>query len=201
MHTSSFERWYLGYLALLPAVGAVTLFSVITLPEWSRFIGFMLGAAGVAIYLATTTSYTVVPISKLQRATLVLSGPLWALVSVFLFHGTLPDFIISTALIQIGVACGSVLLTVVTHAPTKNDKLKGLVATLLPLFGTLLLAALYVSSLWQAVVLLGAVLQGSVLQKITVTKDVVLRQSPKIILFGLLTWVAAYIFGNAYFGG
>lgn len=200
----TFENIYLGYLSLLPAIGTFVFLQSVAIPGWLRLVVFVLGTAGVAIYLATLGSYTRFPKALWKRALLIVDGPFWVMMSLLFWHFSLSDIISRTFFVDVGSASLAVLIAVVVAAPTREDRRKGIIATVLPLLAILICMVIFMqardSSVWQTLFLFAGVVQSGVTQATLVKQDRVQRNAEGFILFGLLSWTVFYIAGNALFG-
>lgn len=200
----AFEVFYLIYLAAMPAVGTVFLLQRIYLPEWSRFWIFLLGVAAVGLYLATISSFTTIPKSWWKRLLFLLDGPLIAVGLVFYLNGSFIDLLMNMFFIDVGGAVLGIFITVIRKAPTKEDRIKGMIASGIPflfMLGSLFLYSLKdpeFSWLQLGILLLGLGHTGFIQSHIFEDAKNVVRECLQIIILGVVLWLAGYIFGCVF---
>lgn len=199
----AFEIIYLIYLALLPAAGTVFLFERIILPEWSRFFVFIGGVAAVGLYLAAIVSFTVIPKSWWKQLIFLLDGPLIALGLAYYLNGNIIDILMNMFFIDVGGTVLGIFITVIRKAPTKEDRIKGMIAAGIPFLIMLSALLLYslksteLSMLQLSILLVGLIHTGFLQSRIFQEQNVV-RECMQIIILGITLWVAAYIFGCVF---
>lgn len=187
--------FYLYYLALMPAIGSFVLFSILK-TQVNPMLFFLLGTAGIGIFLAFTGSYTVITKNPLKNLLMIIDGPLWMAFSL-LFGGSWAVAIVNDVLTEIAGVLLSVLFVIFTSAvPTSKERRAAFIAVGLPFAGLLLLFFTYAQEqqlAWQqGIAIAAAALQGAFVQyKLGITMNVQ-RQSESIILVGILSWLFAF---------
>lgn len=189
---------YLGYLALMPAVGTFVLYvfldSVI-----NPMLFFLLGTAAVGIYLAFTGSYVVVTRSPWRNVLLILDGPLWICLSLAL-GGSFVTAIVNDVLVEIaGVLLGVMAVTLTSSIPSPAQRRASIIAVGLPLVGVIVVLATYAAgqglSTWQVIILACAALQSAGVQFALGSQQKVQRDATWVVLVGILSWLAALFVG------
>lgn len=186
---------YLYYLALMPAIGSFVLFFILK-TQVNPMLFFLLGTAGIGIFLAFTGSYTVITQNPLKNLLMMVDGPIWMLSSLF-FGGSWAVAIVNDVLTEIAGVLLSVLFVIFTSAvPTSKERRAAFIAVGLPFAGLLLLFFTYAQEqqlAWQqGIAIAAAALQGAFLQyKLGITMNVQ-RPSENIILVGILSWMFAF---------
>lgn len=199
----AFEIIYLIYLALLPAAGTVFLLEKIILPEWSRFFVFIGGVAAVGLYLATIVSFSIIPASWWKRLIFMLDGPFIAVGLAYYLSGNIIDILMNMFFIDVGGAVLGIFITVIRKAPSKEDCIKGMIASGIPFLMMLTALLLYSFkssefSILQLGILLAGLLQTGFMQSRLFQQQNVVREFMQIIILGIVVWVAAYIFGCVF---
>lgn len=199
----AFEIIYLIYLAMLPAAGTIFLLHRIHVPEWSRFFVFILGVAALGLYLATIVSYTIIPSSLWKRILFFLDGPFIAVGLALYLNGSITDILMNIFFIDVGGSVLGVFLTVIKAAPSKEDRIKGIIATGFP--SMLILVSLFLYSIkdpefsiLQLIILILGLIHTGFIQSCIYKKDKVIRECPQIIILGIAFWLASYIFGCVF---
>lgn len=190
---------YLFYLSLLPAVGTFVLFGVLKIIV-APFAFFLIGTAGVGIYLAFVNSYT--PISNRASTNLMrlIDTPAWVALTA-VFGGSAAVLVVQMVLVELlGIFVGLFALSCISPLPTRDQRIGSLLASGLPLLGVAWIAYrfghVHLTGDWIVWLILGlAVLQAAVMSFRTFQKDEVLRPAEGMIVFGILAWLAGLIGG------
>lgn len=186
---------HLLYLSLLPALGSFVLFYILK-TNVNPFLFFLLGTAGIGIYLAFTVSYTAITKNPLKNILILLDGPLWMLMST-LFGTSLAQSIVNDVVIEIASVLLGVLGVIFTSSiPTPQERRNAAIAVGLPFIGLLALFFTYSNeqmfTLEQNLILGAAVFQGAGTHFFVGSKMKIERESETYILIGIITWLLSF---------
>lgn len=192
-------RWYLIYLALLPAVGTVALVGFLKITV-NPLVFLCVGTAGVGIYLAMTGSYTKLSRNPWRNLLMFLDGPIWA-IGTLAVGGSLATVVVNDILIEISAGLLGLFAVVLTsYKPSRDQRIASIFAVGIPLLGAGWLLYLYgrdhlVDGPWTLVVLAAAVVQGAFLQFRLANADEVHQDAEILILIGIIAWLASLFLG------
>jgi hypothetical protein len=191
-------RLYLTYLALLPAAGTLVVYLVYGVrPNGLLFL--LVGTAGVGIYLAVTVSYTRLGDSAWKPALLLFDGPVWATLAGAA-AGPLAVLANDVLIDVAGILLGTLVLSVVSPKPTRQQRIGSIAATGIPLLGVAWLAWACAGdgvAMRSIVVATLGLLQAAVSHFFVIREDRVQRPAQWLILVGIITWVICFIVGSA----
>ncbi|MBV9923549.1 MAG: hypothetical protein JOZ96_00805 [Acidobacteria bacterium] len=196
---------HLIYLGLLPAAATFSLLYAYGHP--AVFLLFLAGTAAVGVYLAATYVYTPRLRSPLLALLVLLDGPAWAALSLFLKDGRPLAFAVEGFLVDGTAVWISVLvLALRSDLPTRGQRRGSVVIMLVALAATWWLAWPYcreaARDAWGVVSLLllalGAV-QGALTRYRLYERQQATRgdeaSAPYIVVF-IFAWLAALVAGN-----
>lgn len=190
---------HIGYLSLMPAIATIAIIGVFDLVKY-LLLFFVVGTAAVGIYLAVTASYTKTAPNAFQAVVMIFDGPLWAIAAMF-FGGSWATLVVDDVLIETtGILLGILGVTLVSRVPTREQRVKSLIAVGLPLLGVLGVVWLYGQDYLFPyperclAVALGA-LQSAVINFRLAANDSVQRSAEGFILFGIIAWIASIFIG------
>jgi len=197
-----FSKLYLFYLGLLPALATFAVLWVYGYP-WLSVL-FLVGVAGVGVYLATVMSYTPIPSSLFWLLLALMDGPIFALLSLRNdFHPlafAIEGFLIDGSAIWISI----LFLAIVSPLPTREQRIASIAIMLgiLTLIGSLFwpYGQEYLWGNWERLFWLGAgIIQATWLNFSRFKRaEVLRRESDGAILFlvgMLIIWLIAMIVG------
>lgn len=195
---------YLYYLALLPAVGTVLLFSLFGAGNsLVNFLCFVLGVATVSVYLGIMATYTPISTSVAKNLFAFVDAPIWAIIAIVLGGSvTLYDFAVHDVLIEmIGVLFGILLAIPLAPLPATEKKNAGTLVAL-PLIGMLIVAYFFLKiyigfSPVATLALAGAVVQSAFTYRRLISGAQMRRDAAPIAVVGLAAWVIAFFIGLA----
>lgn len=199
------DKIYLVYLSLLPAIGTFVLLAVFDVIQNPLlfFVAFIVGTAGVGIYLAATASYTPASSSIVKSVLILVDGPIWATLAI-VFGGSFMTALVDNVLIEItSLLLGIFFVTCVSSLPDRQQRISSLFATGLPLLGIMYIFWIYAQASnllsWEKILILSlAVLQGTFLQFRRANEDTIHRDAEMYIIIGIITWVAALFAGAGF---
>jgi hypothetical protein len=191
-------RLYLTYLALLPAAGTLVVYLVYDVrPNGLLFL--LVGTAGVGIYLAVTASYTRLGDSSWKPVLLLFDGPVWATLAGAA-AGPLTVLANDVLIDVAGILLGTLVLSVVSPKPTRQQRIGSIAATGIPLLGVAWLAWACAGdgvAMRSVVIATLGLLQAALSHFFVIREDRVQRPAQWLILVGIITWVICFIVGSA----
>jgi hypothetical protein len=199
------DRAHMVYLGLLPVVANFSLLYAYGHP--APLLLFLAGTAAVSVYLAATYAYTPRPRNVGLALFVLLDGPAWAALSLFLKDARPLAFAVSGFLVDGTAVWISILvLALRSDLPTRGQRWASVGIMLVALAATYSLAWPYCRDLWHGrwggvsllLLALGAA-QGALTRYRLYERERVVRDenaSAAYIVVFILAWVASLIAGN-----